>query len=169
MKSVDLYIGPIRRLVTPLGKTAQKGRDMGRVLDIPDAALAVHDGRIRAIGRHKSLRRQFRGKRTVEADSWLATPGFVDSHTHALFASPRSREYGMKIRGATYQEIAKAGGGILNSCDELRETPTSKLKTNLRRVLSRMRSQGTTTAEVKSGYGLNLESEIRMLKVIRDV
>lgn len=169
MKSVDLYIGPIRRLVTPLGKHAQRGRDMGRVLDIPDAAIAVEDGRIVALGRHKSLRRQFRGKRTIEAGSWLATPGFVDSHTHALFASPRSREYGMKIRGATYQQIAKAGGGILNSCDELRATTSAKLKNNLRRVLSRMRSQGTTCAEVKSGYGLDLESEIRMLKVIREV
>jgi len=99
----------------------------------------------------------------------VVTPGFVDSHTHPLFGKTRQGEFAMRAAGADYEEIAAAGGGILNSVRATRAADDSVIEANLRRVLSSMLSLGTTTLEAKSGYGLDDETEIRCLRILARV
>ena len=94
------------------------------------------------------------------------TPGFVDAHTHLVFAGNRAIEFEQRIGGATYQEIAAAGGGILHTVALTREATEDELLASARRYRNWMLSSGTTTIEAKSGYGLNRETELRMLRVL---
>lgn len=96
-------------------------------------------------------------------------PGFVDSHTHAVFAAERDAEFVLRIKGASYEEIAAAGGGILNSARRLRAMSESELLEKSMLRVRRLMAHGSTTIEIKSGYGLDLESELKMLRVIREL
>jgi len=131
-----------------------------------DAAIAIQDGRIAWIGPRASLSAGFETL-THEirrlAGAWV-TPGLVDCHTHLVFGGDRAVEWEQRLNGATYEEIARAGGGILSSVKATRAASEDQLVASARRRLAAMTAQGVTTIEVKSGYGLDLESELKCLR-----
>lgn len=125
------------------------------------------DGRILGVAPDKELRAAHKGAAEVDCNGGVLTPGFVDSHTHAIFGRPRHEEQEMRAAGIGYLEIAKRGGGIHSSVRDLRERSEDELVALAAPRLRRLAAHGTTTVEVKSGYGLSLESELRTLRVIR--
>ncbi|WP_136716697.1 imidazolonepropionase [Halorientalis salina] len=134
-----------------------------------DAAIAVVDGRIAAVGPTDDVTREYppeNAARAIDANGRAVVPGFVDAHTHALFAGDRADEFAAKLRGKTYQEILAEGGGILRTVRAVRAASDETLLSNLLDHLDTMLAHGTTTVEVKSGYGLDRETELRMLAVI---
>jgi imidazolonepropionase len=134
-----------------------------------DGAVAIEDGRVVAVGSTEAVTREYPPENAVEhvdADGRAVLPGFVDAHTHGLFAGDRSDEFAAKLRGKTYQEILAEGGGILRTVRAVREASDERLLGNLLGHLDTMLAHGTTTVEVKSGYGLDTETELRMLEVI---
>jgi imidazolonepropionase len=133
------------------------------------AAVAVADGEVIAAGPTDRVTREYppeNADATVDAAGKAVLPGFVDAHTHALFAGDRSDEFEAKIRGKTYQEISEAGGGILRTVEAVRRADEDRLVENLLGHLDAMLEHGTTTVEVKSGYGLDAETELEMLRAI---
>ena len=131
---------------------------------IERADVAIAGATIKAVGQDLT----FRADSTVNADGRVLLPGFIDAHTHALWAGDRLDEFDMKLRGATYLEVLRAGGGILSTVRAVRAASQEELTLNLRRRLGLMLREGTTTVEVKSGYGLNTVDELKMLRSIRD-
>jgi len=146
-----------------LPATRLVGAEMANVGSIEDAWLLVVDGLIAAYGNGEMPDEDEK----IDLAGHELLPGFVDSHTHAVFASERDAEFIMRIKGAGYEEIAAAGGGILNSASRLRamdfDSLYAKAEENVRKIIS----HGTTTIEIKSGYGLDLDSELKMLRVIQ--
>ncbi len=169
-RSVDLLIYPIGELATPhLDVLPAHGSDMSKVQRIKDAAIAVSNGVVLAAGSAESVLAKFppaAGTKVVEAAGKLVTPGLVDPHTHLIFAGNRADEFIMRCQGKSYQEIARAGGGIVASIRPTREATVDQLVAIGRQRLDRMLHAGTTTCEVKTGYGLDLASELRMLEAI---
>ncbi|MFC6837266.1 imidazolonepropionase [Halomarina ordinaria] len=136
---------------------------------IEDGAVAVDDGRIVAVGPSDAVTREHppeNAETAIDASGRAVLPGFVDAHTHALFAGDRADEFAAKLRGESYQDILVAGGGILRTVRAVREARSEELLANLRSHLDVMLAHGTTTVEVKSGYGLDTETELRMLDVV---
>ncbi|MFC4448587.1 imidazolonepropionase [Halorussus aquaticus] len=134
-----------------------------------DAAVAVEDGEVARVGATGPVTREFppeNAEHAIDASGKSVIPGFVDPHTHALFAGDRSDEFEAKLRGKTYQDIMEEGGGILRTVRATREAGDEELLDNLLGHLDTMLAHGTTTVEVKSGYGLDTETELRMLEVI---
>ena len=113
--------------------------------------------------------RDAREAEKIDVGGRVVLPGFVDSHTHLIHAANRAEEYELKIQGASYEEIAKRGGGILNSVKKLRAATAEQLKRRARSALEEYASYGTTTVEAKSGYGLNIASELRILGLQREL
>jgi imidazolonepropionase len=134
---------------------------------MPGAAVAMDGGRIVGLGPESELARRFRGAEKVDCAGGVLTPGLVDSHTHAVFGRWRADEYALRSRGVPYMEIARKGGGINASVRDLRGRSEDELVELTRPRLRLMLELGTTTAEVKSGYGLSTEDELKMLRVIR--
>ncbi|EMA38369.1 imidazolonepropionase [Halococcus hamelinensis] len=135
-----------------------------------NAAIAVVDGRVAAVGPSEAITDEYppeNASHAVDATGKSVIPGFVDSHTHALFAGDRSDEFAAKLGGERYQTILAEGGGILRTVRAVREASDDELRSNLSSHLDTMLAHGTTTVEVKSGYGLDTETELRMLDVIR--
>ncbi|MFC6732094.1 imidazolonepropionase [Haladaptatus sp. DYSN1] len=149
---------------------------VGKAEDAPleryeNAAIAVENGKVVAVGPTDEVIREYppeNATEAIDATGRTVLPGFVDPHTHGLFAGDRSDEFEAKLRGKTYQEILAAGGGILKSVRSVREASDETLVTNLLGHLDRMLAHGTTTVEVKSGYGLDTETELRMLDAIAE-
>jgi imidazolonepropionase len=134
-----------------------------------DAAVAVVDGEVAAVGATDDVTREYppeNALHAVDAAGQAVVPGFVDSHTHALFAGDRSDEFEEKLRGKSYESIMAEGGGILRTVRATRTVPEDRLLSNLLDHLDTVLDHGTTTVEVKSGYGLDTETELRMLSVI---
>ncbi len=139
---------------------------------IADAALAAKDGKVVWAGSADALETHCSlsgNTEVVSAGGRVVTPGFVDSHTHPLFGATRQDEFAMRAAGADYEEISAAGGGILNSVKRTRSASDSVLRENMKHHLSIMLSNGTTTVEAKSGYGLDLTTELRCLEIAGDV
>jgi imidazolonepropionase len=137
---------------------------------ITDGALGWHDGRLCFVGPRAALpdAPHALADEVIEADGWI-TPGLVDCHTHLVFAGDRAREFELRLQGASYEEIARGGGGIVSTVRATREAGEDEL---LRQSLPRARAlmrDGVTTVEIKSGYGLDFESERRMLRVARRI
>jgi len=132
---------------------------------LPDGAVLVHDGRIEAVGPYREVKASAAGARTVEVDGVLF-PGFVDAHTHAVFGMARLDDYERRARGMDYKAIAAEGGGILSSVRDMRARTIEELRDLTARRLRRLLAHGTTTVEVKSGYGLDPDTELRALEVI---
>jgi imidazolonepropionase len=174
MKPTTLIIQNTRQLLTMRSdhKGPRTGKQMEDLGIIEDGAVAVSDDTIIAVGKTKKVLDQLKiDKKTkvIDARDKVVLPGFIDCHTHPVFANTREEEFEMRIRGKSYQEIAASGGGIKSSVKALRSKSKEKLiKLTIPR-LDRMLSYGTTTIEAKSGYGLSLEDEIKMLEVIAEL
>jgi imidazolonepropionase len=156
-------------LVTLTGPARPRIRDEMRELCIVrGGAMLVRDGRIEAVGRQSEIERHITAEHElVDAAGRVVLPGFVDAHTHPVFAANRAEEYEMRAAGATYEEIAAAGGGIRSTVRKTRAASEEELFESALRRCAWFQRVGTTTIEAKSGYGLSLESELRMLRVIR--
>jgi imidazolonepropionase len=166
----DLVVRDIGMLVTPAGRAPRLGPELGAVREIARAAVVARDGRLTYVGPESLLRPDDipPGAPILDAGGAVVLPGFVDAHTHLAFAGDRDGEIRQRLAGASYQEIAAAGGGIVRSVAATRAADRGTLVTLLRSRLDEMLRCGTTTAEVKSGYGLETSSEIRSLEAIRE-
>lgn len=139
---------------------------------IQNAAVFCRDGKIAALGSEIEITEQSKQRHGVDlqvfdCDGGVVLPGFVDSHTHPAFISPRLVDFEQRIRGSTYEQIAKAGGGIRSSVEGVRNAGEDELSSNVLRAFEDMQRTGTTTIEAKSGYGLSTESELKSLRAIR--
>ena len=163
-----LLIKNIGRLQTPLGSCSHSGLRQGENLKLDRAAILMEDGIIREITSDGKL--PAGGADTVlNAEGLLVTPGLVEGHTHLVFGGYRQNEIPLKLKGAGYLDILKAGGGILDTVRKTREATEAELYEKSEAFLNEMLELGVTTCEVKSGYGLDLASEVKMLKVIRNL
>jgi imidazolonepropionase len=167
--TADLVVRNIGAIVTPLGPAPRLGADLGTLREIPRAALAVRGGRLSYVGPEADLPADAApaGAAVLDAEGALVVPGFVDAHTHLAYAGDRDGEIRQRLAGATYTEIAAAGGGIVRSVSATRAASAGTLESLLRARLDEMLLCGTTAAEVKSGYGLETAAEIRSLEAIR--
>ena len=134
---------------------------------IEDGALVEQDGRIAFAGRIADLPAELQITRRIDLADHLVTPGLIDCHTHLVFGGDRSAEFEMRLNGASYEEIARAGGGIVSTVRQTREAGEDELLTLALRRLDHLIAEGVTCVEVKSGYGLDLQSEAKMLRVAR--
>lgn len=151
------------------GKRCLKGDEMARIDTIEHAYLYVEDGRIVSYGKRSDMPQIDSDTTVVDAEGGAVLPSFCDSHTHIVYAGSREGEFVDKIRGLSYAEIAKRGGGILNSADRLHELSEDELYTQAMKRVDEVIRKGTGAIEIKSGYGLNLEDELKMLRVIRRI
>jgi imidazolonepropionase len=133
---------------------------------IHDGAVAVHEGRILAAGDSDGLRERYRGRENIDASGKVVCPGFVDPHTHVIYAGDRVDEFELRVQGATYMEIMAAGGGIASTMAATRQASLTDLVVQSRPRLEAMLALGTTTIEIKTGYGLTIEDELKMLAAI---
>ena len=146
---------------------ARRGAAMGDAAVHRGLGVAVQGERIVAVAEDDALRRAYPDAAEVDCERGLLAPGFVDSHTHAVFGAPRFAEHELRATGVPYLEIARRGGGIHASVRSLRETDDSALELLARARLARLAAGGVTTVEIKSGYGLSVAEELRTLRVIR--
>ena len=171
MTPADLVVRNIGRLATLAGPAPRTGAALRELAVVENAAVAAHRGRIVYAGPEAGLAAAVApdpGATVVDAEGAFALPGFVDAHTHLAVAGDRDEEIRRRLAGASYREIAAAGGGIVRSVEATRRASRKDLAASIRARLDEMLLQGTTTAEVKSGYGLELEAELRSLEAIRD-
>ncbi|ETO07683.1 hypothetical protein RFI_29706 [Reticulomyxa filosa] len=156
--------------VTGNGERYLKGSQMDKLKIIKDGGMAVgEDGKIKDVGKSEYIIKKYEKEKKEIIDLKMKKaiiPGLVDSHTHSIFAGDRINEFEMKIKGATYMEIHKKGGGIGYTVECIRKEKEEILLKELIKYLNRMLKQGTILTEIKSGYGLNLLNEIKMLKII---
>jgi len=151
----------IRTLSKPL-----KGSDMQNIPTIDNAWLHIKGDKIEAFGKMDNCP-EFNDEQIIDASGKLVLPAYIDSHTHLVYAAPREEEFVMRLKGKTYQEIAAAGGGILNSAQKLQNTSAEALYESAWKRLQEVVSMGTGAIEIKSGYGLNVDAELKMLRVIK--
>jgi imidazolonepropionase len=164
---LNLFIKNIGQLVTVAahGKPFKSGTDMRELHVIENGAVLIEDGIIRAVGSTTEISPP-NNIDVLDADGRIALPGFVDSHTHTVFAGSRENEFAMRAEGKSYQDIAASSGGILSTMNATRAASKKELLHTAERRINEMLKHGTTTIEIKSGYGLNTESEMKMLEVI---
>ena len=168
-------VGQLLTLRSPSGNSGpRRGAELKELGIIEDGAVLCIGGKIVSVGKTKDALRDAwlkkNRKKILEIDckNKVVLPGFVDSHTHPAFISPRLVDFEKRIAGATYEEIAAAGGGIRSSLDDVRKATKKLLSEKIRSAFHEMSAHGTTTVEAKSGYGLSLGSEIKSLDAIRD-
>lgn len=160
-----LHCGELLTLAAPDG--SKRGGQLAEIGLIRNGAVGIRGGRIAWVGTQKEYRKAHRARREVDAEGRVVMPGFVDPHTHAVFAGSREEEWFQKLKGASYLEILKNGGGILSTVAATRAAPSKALLEMAWKTLGRMLLHGTTTVEIKSGYGLDLRNERKILNVIR--
>jgi imidazolonepropionase len=152
----------------------RRGPALKELAIIKDGAVLCLGGKIVSVGATKDalrdpwLKRNRRSVTEIDCTGKVVLPGFVDSHTHPVFVSPRLVDFEKRIEGASYADIAEAGGGIRSSLEAVRQTPQTVLAAKVVKALEEMASHGTTTVEAKSGYGLTLESELKSLEAIQE-
>jgi imidazolonepropionase len=172
MRHADLILLHARELITCAGPAPRRGSDQARLERIPDGALAALEGRIVFAGASAELTRQIAplpGAAIHEVPDHTILPGFVDPHTHAAFAGDRRGELRRRLAGETYAQIAASGGGIVETVRATREADEEAIAAATIARLDEMLACGTTTCEIKTGYGLTTESELKLLRVIADV
>ncbi len=164
---VDLLIHSAGQLVTCAAQgEAKRGAKMRDVGLIQDGAVAVQAGVIIAAGSSAQLRAEYTADRTVDAAGKVVCPGFVDPHTHVVYAGNRIDEFEMRISGASYMEIMAAGGGIVSTMKAVRDASLAQIVEQTRARLDTMLRHGTTTVEIKTGYGLDTANELKLLEAI---
>lgn len=166
--SFDLLVRNTAEVLTVTGEPPDAERALAA---IPHGVVGVRGGRVAYVGAEEALPAGEVDGRTqiIDAAGGFVGPGFVDAHTHLVFGGERSREFELRNRGATYLEIAQAGGGIANTVRATREATEAQLVELARPRIRRLLEFGITTAEVKSGYGLSVEAELKMLRAIRTI
>jgi imidazolonepropionase len=156
------------QLVTLAGpKRARVGEELSGIGIIPDGGMLIREGKIDIVGTSDGIEKQAGDAKIVDAGGRVVLPGFVDAHTHLIFAGNRLDDFERRARGETYQEIAKAGGGIWSTVEKTRAADEAGLFAQAMTHANWLLSSGTTTVEAKSGYGLTVEDELKILRVIR--
>lgn len=171
VKTPDLIIENIGLLATPKGIAPLCGTKQGQIDMIKGAYVALKDGTIIEVGSGDpaaSLTIEDNTK-VLDAGGCLVTPGLVDAHTHLVFGGWRQKEMSLKLKGMSYLDILKQGGGILNTVRTTKEASEEQLVENGKKSLDRMLAYGTTTCEAKSGYGLELDTEMKQLRAINEL
>jgi len=166
MIEVDLVIKNAQELLT-LSSSFKEASGLGM---IQQGAVAIKAGRVFWVGRTEELSQKFflnRDGGEIDARGKVVMPGLIDAHTHLIFAGSRENEFEQRIQGLSYQEIAERGGGILSTVEATRKASFDELLFLGKRRLDRMLSKGVTTLEAKSGYGLSLQSELKILKAMK--
>jgi imidazolonepropionase len=169
--SSSLLITGASQLLTLRGHAPRRGKTLSDLGILRDSALLIRDGAIAAVGTRleiESLPESLSAEK-LDVGGRVVLPGFVDSHTHLIHAASRAEEYELKIAGATYEEIARKGGGILNSVKKLRAATAENLKKRAHAALREFAAHGTTTVEAKSGYGLDFASELKILRLHKEL
>src|SRR5579862_2696132 len=154
----SLLITGASQILTLRGRGPRRGEALSNLGIVKDGAVLVRDGRIAAIGVRSKVEAmpEAHDAEKLDVEGRVVLPGFVDSHTHLIHAASRAEEYELKIAGASYEEIARKGGGILNSVKKLRAATAAALKSRAMAALREFAAYGTTTVEAKSGYGLDV-------------
>ncbi len=166
----DLILYNAKQLITcASGGKAKKGAAMLDVGLIDDGAVAIKDGEIVAVGKSAEILEKFSADETIDAENRVVMPAFVECHTHIVFAGNRLDEFELKIKGADYLEILEAGGGIISTVRQTREAGLAELVEQSRKRLDKLLALGVTTCEVKTGYGLDWETELKMLRAIEEL
>ncbi|MGD2116133.1 MAG: imidazolonepropionase [Acidobacteriota bacterium] len=168
---IDLLIENVSEVATARGSEPRSGADLGRVTRTAGAEIVCRDGRIAFVGTPGERRERFGelpDASRLDAGGGTIVPGFVDPHTHLPWAGSREDEFSLRLKGASYQELGAAGGGILSTVSATREADEDALRRLVLRRMDTMLAHGTTTAEAKSGYGLALDPEMKQLRAIRD-
>lgn len=166
-------IGQLLTLKPASGKEQPRRKaDLSNLSILNDAAVLIREGKLTAVGRGNEVTGSLSSSDRSDIESFdckggVVLPGFVDSHTHPVFTSPRLIDFEQRIHGTPYDEIAKAGGGIRSSLEGVRSATTQELACKVLHVCERMQKSGTTTVEAKSGYGLSTDSELKSLGAIR--
>jgi imidazolonepropionase len=166
MPEVDLLIQHAAQLITCASNVPKRGAAMRDVGLIVDGAVAVNDGLIVAVGTSDDITAHYQSDNTIDASGKVVCPGFVDCHTHTVYAGNRLNEFEMRIQGTPYLDILKAGGGILSTVRATRLASVNELVAATKQRLDTMLAHGTTTVEIKTGYGLDTATEMRMLEAI---
>jgi imidazolonepropionase len=169
--SIATLISGASQLLTLRGRGPRRGAALGNVGLVKNGAVLMADGLIVAVGHRAQVEAHpsARDAQRLNAGGRVLLPGFVDSHTHLIHAASRAEEYELRITGASYEEIAKRDGGILNSVSKLRAATSDALKQRAHSVLKQFAAYGTTAVEAKSGYGLDLASELKILKLHKEL
>jgi imidazolonepropionase len=169
--SIATLISGASQLLSLRGRGPRRGAALANVGIIKNAAVLIADGVIVAVGPRAQVEAHplARSAQQLDAAGRVVLPGFVDSHTHLIHAASRADEYDLRITGASYEEIAKRGGGILNSVIKLRAATSDTLKQRAHSALKNFAAYGTTTIEAKSGYGLDLASELKILQLHKEL
>lgn len=167
---VDLMIHNARQLVTCASNgKAKKGNEMQDLGIIENGAVAVENGLIKAVGTSDKIFANYESENVVDANGKVIMPAFVDPHTHIVYAGNRLNEFELKIKGADYLEILANGGGILSTVKDTRQAELKTLVAQSYSRLNKMLAHGTATCEVKTGYGLDTNTELKMLAAIADL
>lgn len=172
MRPADFIFRHARELIACEGPAPRRGAEQSRLTRLPDGAIAAYDGRIVYAGPSDTLDRNVTPTPDAEVHDipgYTLLPGFVDPHTHAVFGGDRQGELRRRLAGETYAQIAAAGGGIVETVRATRAADESTLRASTRERLDAMLTCGTTTCEIKTGYGLTLETELKLLRVIAEV
>jgi imidazolonepropionase len=169
--SSSLLITGASQLLTLRGRVPRRGKALSDLGILRNGALLIRDGVITAVGTSPDVEQlpEARTAEKLDVGGRVVLPGFVDSHTHLIHAASRTEEYELKIAGASYEQIARKGGGILNSVKNLRAATSEALKKRAGAALREFAAFGTTTLEAKSGYGLDIASELKILRLQREL
>lgn len=165
----DLIIKNAGQLVTCASAEPKRGDAMLSVGIIENGAVAVKDGKIAAVGTTENILSDFESDDVIDAEGRVVCPAFVDPHTHIVYVGNRLNEFELKIKGAEYLEILANGGGIISTVKNTREASVEELVEAATKRSDKMLACGTATCEIKTGYGLDLETEMKMLVVIEEL
>ena len=166
METVDIFIKNASELITMDGPNRPRiKKEMCELSIIENGSVAIKDGKIVETGNDL----EYGAEKTIDASGKTVMPGFIDPHTHLVFAGSREFELDMKLKGLSYMEILKKGGGIFYTVNETRRATNEELLKQSKKRLDTMISHGTTTCEAKSGYGLDTETELKMLKIQKEL
>ena len=158
------------QLVTLAGpKRPRVGREMSELAILPDGGMLIRDGKIDSVGTINQIKNSVADAEIVDAGGRVVLPGFVDAHTHLVFAGNRLDDFERRARGETYQQIARAGGGIWSTVEKTRAASNAELLAQAKKHADWFLHCGTTTVEAKSGYGLTLDDELKILRVMRQL